>query len=95
MPDFPTLQCRLAVLSRPGGSRDALVVRTDVIALFQEAVDAVNATLAHFETIKRFALIPAEFTVAGGEITPTLKIKRRVIQERWRDVIEKLYSTQS
>jgi long-chain acyl-CoA synthetase len=91
VPDFSALERRLATMGRAGGTRDALVVRADVIALFQEAVDAVNATLAPFETIKRFALIPAEFTVAGGEMTPTLKVRRRVIEDRWRTVIENLY----
>lgn len=88
VPDFPALERRLAAV---GGMRDALVARADVVALFQEAVDAVNATLAPFETIKRFALLPSEFTVAGGEFTPTLKVKRRVVEERWRAGIEKLY----
>jgi long-chain acyl-CoA synthetase len=91
VPDFPALERQLAAMARAVGTRDALVVRADVIALFQEAVDAVNATLAPFETIKRFALIPSEFTVAGGEMTPTMKVKRRVVEDRWRRVIEHLY----
>ena len=70
---------------------DELVARADVAALFQEPVDAVNATLAPFQRIKRFALIPSEFTIAGGEVTPTMKVKPRVVEERWRAIIEKLY----
>ncbi len=93
VPDFPALERRLADLGRPGGAREELVARADVLALFQQAVDAVNSTLAPFQTIKRFALIPSEFTIAGGEITPTLKVKRRVVEERWRADIEKLYET--
>jgi len=91
VPDFLALDRRLATTGRPGGTRDALVARPDVIALFQEAVDSVNATLAPFETIKRFALIPSEFTIAGGEVTPTMKVRRRVVEDRWRAVIEQLY----
>ena len=91
VPDFPALERRLATMDRAGGTRDALVGRADVLALFQEAVDTVNATLAPFETIKRFALIPSEFTVAGGEMTPTMKVKRRVVEDRWQTVIEQLY----
>jgi long-chain acyl-CoA synthetase len=91
VPDFPALERQLAAMARAGGTRDALVVRADVIALFQEVVDAVNGTLAPFETITRFALIPSEFTVAGGEMTPTMKVKRRVVEDRWRRVIEQLY----
>jgi long-chain acyl-CoA synthetase len=91
VPDFPALSRRLATMDRAGGTRDALVGRADVLALFQEAVDTVNATLAPFETIKRFALIPSEFSVAGGEMTPTMKVKRRVVEDRWQTVIEQLY----
>ncbi|MBZ5559970.1 MAG: long-chain fatty acid--CoA ligase [Acidobacteriia bacterium] len=91
VPDFPALQRRLAALNRPAGTRDVLAARPDVIALFQEAVDAVNAGRAPFETIRRFALIPSEFTIETGEVTPTMKVKRRVIEERWRAVIETLY----
>jgi long-chain acyl-CoA synthetase len=91
VPDFAALQRRLAALNRPADTRDALVVRRDVIALFQEVVDAVNATRAPFEQIKRFALIPSEFTIESGEVTPTMKVKRRVVEERWRAVIERLY----
>jgi long-subunit acyl-CoA synthetase (AMP-forming) len=91
VPDFPALERRLAALNRAGGTREALVVRSDVVALFREAVDAVNASLAPFETIKRFTLIPSEFTVSGGELTPTMKVKRRVVEERWRAAIDTLY----
>ncbi len=54
-------------------------------------VDAVNAELARFETVKKFALLPGEFTVAGGELTPTLKLKRKVVTERYAAQIESMY----
>jgi long-chain acyl-CoA synthetase len=91
VPDFPALEHRLADLGLPGGTRETLVIRADVIDLFQTAVDDVNAALAPFETIKRFALLPSEFTTAGGELTPTLKVKRRVVEGRWRGMIDALY----
>jgi long-chain acyl-CoA synthetase len=91
VPDFHALQHRLAVLNHPWDTRDAIVARPDVVALFQEAVDAVNATRAPFEQIRRFAVIPSEFTMATGEITPTMKVKRRVVEQRWRAVIDTLY----
>lgn len=67
------------------------MARADVIDLFQRAVDGVNVRLAPFETSKRFALLPTEFTIPGGELTPTMKVKRRVVEERWRTVIDALY----
>ncbi len=51
-----------------------------------------TARLARYETIKRFALLPRELTVEAGELTPTLKLKRRVIAERHRETIEALYA---
>ena len=91
VPDFTALERRLADLNRPGGTRDAVVARADVIGLFQQAVDAVNAERAPFEQIKRFGLVPSEFTIATGEMTPTMKVKRRVVEQRWRALIDTLY----
>ena len=64
----------------------------DVHALVQQAVDEVNRDLSRFEQIKRFAIVPREFSAEEGEVTPTLKLKRRVIEERFADEIESLYS---
>ncbi len=55
-------------------------------------VEAINASLARFETIKRIALLPRELSVEKTELTPTLKLKRRVILERHAELIESLYS---
>ena len=58
-------------------------------------IDAINARLAPFEQIKRFALLEREFTFDGGELTFTLKLKRRVIDEHYREEIERLYAQPS
>jgi long-chain acyl-CoA synthetase len=92
VPAWSVLEPRLAALQRPFGSREELVARPDVIALFDEIVQALNRDLAQFEQIKRVALLPIELSIAGGELTPTLKVKRRVIEDRWRDQIEQLYA---
>ena len=91
VPDFPALERRLQALGRPPGTRGELVTRADVIALYQEIVDALNRELSQFERIKRIALLDAEFSIESGELTPTLKVKRKVVEQRWRDAIEKLY----
>ncbi len=91
-PAFPALGQRLRALGRAEEARDALVARPDVIALYQEIVDGLNRDLAHYEQIKKIALLPAEFTIAGGELTPTMKVKRRVIEDQWRGVIEEMYA---
>ena len=48
-----------------------------MLGLYQEIVDALNRDLAQFEQVKQIALLPAEFTIDGGELTPTLKVRRR------------------
>jgi long-chain acyl-CoA synthetase len=48
--------------------------------------------LAHFEMPKRLLLLPRDFTVEGGELTPTLKVRRRVVEQRHREAIEALYA---
>jgi long-chain acyl-CoA synthetase len=68
-----------------------LIHRPDVLALYQEIIDALNRELSQFERIKSIALLPAEFTVESGELTPTLKVKRKVVEQKWRDRIEALY----
>lgn len=92
VPDFDALGARLRALGRPGGTREELAARDDVRALYQELVDGVNGELAGFERIKRFALVPAELSIAGGELTPTMKLRRGVVESRWREVIEALYA---
>jgi long-chain acyl-CoA synthetase len=91
VPEFAALERRLQALGRPPGSREELVTRADVIALYQEVVDALNRDLSPFERIKRVALLPSEFTIASGELTPTLKVRRRLVEKRWSDRIEELY----
>jgi long-chain acyl-CoA synthetase len=91
VPAFAALERRLKELGRPPGTRAELVARPDVIALYQEIVDALNRELSQYERIKRIALLPAEFSIEGGELTPTLKVKRKVIEDKWRNAIESLY----
>jgi len=64
----------------------------DVRRYFEGVVEEVNRGLAGFETIKRFALLPADFSEAAGELTPTLKPRRRVVLEHQAAVIDGLYA---
>jgi long-chain acyl-CoA synthetase len=68
------------------------VSHEDAEAEVQRAVDAVNRDLSRFEQVKRFTILPRDFTAEDGEVTPTLKLKRRVCQEHFAAEIEALYS---
>jgi len=59
--------------------------------LIQEEIERLSGHLANFEKIHRFSLIDHDLTVESGEVTPTLKVKRRVVMEKYRDVIEAMY----
>ena len=58
----------------------------------QELVDDVNRDRTRVEQIKRFVILPRDFSQEEGEVTPTLKLRRRVIHEHFADEIEKLYA---
>jgi len=72
-------------------SRSELCRHPRIIDLIQRQIDGLTPNLAKYEKIKKVALLENEFTIEGGELTPTLKVKRRVIDQKYRDVIEKLY----
>lgn len=72
-------------------SRSDLVANPRVRAEYQALVDRVNATLANFETIKRFRIVPDEWTIDTGELTPSLKLRRRVIAQKYADDIAAFY----
>lgn len=81
--------------SRQAGIADAweqLVLRPEIVALFQKVVDDLNATLARYETIKHFKLLPHEFSIQRGELTPTLKIRRKVVQQNYQPELTMLYT---
>lgn len=72
-------------------SLGALAVDPELRALIAADVDAANETLASFETVKRFHVLARDFDVAAGELTPTLKVRRRAVLARYREEVEQLY----
>ena len=90
-PHFPLLEDWAKANGVPFNSRPELVAATKVRELYRGIVEDLNKKLAHFETIKKIIVVPDEFTVATGEITPTLKLKRRVIEARYKQQIDELY----
>jgi long-chain acyl-CoA synthetase len=61
-------------------------------AVVQQHLDSVNTTLASYETIKDFCILEKDFTVETGELTPTLKVKRNVVQEKYKELLDAMYA---
>jgi long-chain acyl-CoA synthetase len=73
-------------------SRGDLVRNPRVVEAYQRIVDDVNEGLAHFETLKKVLIVPDDFSVDAGEVTPTLKLRRRVIEQKYKEQIDAMYA---
>ena len=93
VPDWESLT---KALSETGAEfpKDRVELAKDpaAIKIVQKDISALTSTLVDYERIRRVALLPHEFTIDSGELTPTLKVKRRVVDERFGDLIEELYN---
>jgi long-chain acyl-CoA synthetase len=92
VPDFEVLAPWARERGLDAADPEALIADPRVRERFRQEVEAVNGTLAHYEQIVAWDLLPAEFTIETGELTPTQKVKRRVIHENYGDRIERLYA---
>jgi long-chain acyl-CoA synthetase len=68
-----------------------LTTKRAVRALIQQAIDDVNRTLPAYEQVKKFAILPIPFTVKDGTLTPSLKMKRRIIEDKYRHLLDSFY----
>jgi long-chain acyl-CoA synthetase len=93
VPDWEALAGAMqgrAVDSMPA-TREELSRHPETIKFVQREVMQLTSTLADYERVRRVALLPQEFTIDSGELTPTLKVKRRVVDEKYGSLIEELY----
>jgi long-chain acyl-CoA synthetase len=91
VPDFETLQAWAIQQGIEADDMSNLLGTEQIQALFTEEIQTVNGGLARYEQIRIWELLPADFTIETGELTPTQKIKRRVINEKFSGVIDHLY----
>ena len=75
-----------------GKNNEDLLKTDEVKKLFQTAIDEKNKNFGNWETIKKFHLMTTEWSIDGGELTPTMKVKRKVVLEKYKDIIERLYA---
>ena len=90
-PNFATLESWAGSQGIVFKDRAALVEDARVVSLYKGIVDALNASVAEFEKTKKFKVVAEEWGIETGELTPSMKMKRRVVAERYRDVIEGFY----
>lgn len=76
-------------------SSKAIIREPRVVKLYHDTVEKYNPLFNHVEQVKKFELLPDEWTIDGGELTPTLKLKRKVVMEKYRGIIESIYSPAS
>ena len=93
VPNFANLEADAKARGRAFDSRAALVAQPETRALLQAEIDQVNHDLASFEQIKKFTLLDRELSQETGELTPTLKVRRRIVAERFADAIAELYGS--
>lgn len=92
VPSFPNLKdwCRKNGIAYT--SNEEMIRDTKVLDMYKELVESFNKYFNHVEQIKKFELLPNEWTIETVELTPTLKLKRKVITEKFRDAIERIYA---
>jgi long-chain acyl-CoA synthetase len=91
IPDFESLKRYAKDKGMNHTSQEELVRHPEIRALITKEIDHVNATLARYEQIKYFTILDRAFDVASGELTPTMKIKRRVVNEKYQKQIDEMY----
>ena len=92
VPNFPNLRQYASEEDISSTSGNDLLNNAEIVAFVQAQVNRAMEPFAHFEQVKKVALLPREFSIENGELTPTLKVKRKVVLEHYDDLIESLYS---
>lgn len=75
-----------------GKSNEEIISNEKVIARIQEEVDTLNEKFGNWEKIKRFELTPDVWSIEGGQLTPTLKLKRKIVMQKYQDLFQKIYN---
>jgi long-chain acyl-CoA synthetase len=93
VPNFDNLEKWAREKGVAFSSREDLIGKAEVKTHYEVLVNALTKDLAQFEKIKKIALLAKEFTLEAGELTPTLKVKRRFVEQKYQAVIDNLYGT--
>ena len=91
VPSMPNLKEWMRQKNIPFVTNEDAVNNPEVLNLYKELIDSFNKFFNHVEQVKRFELLPNEWTIESGELTPTLKLKRKVIMEKYKEAYERIY----
>jgi long-chain acyl-CoA synthetase len=91
VPAFANLKDWCKQQDIPAGTNEDLIRDPKVLAFYHELVDGFNKYFSHVEQVKRFQLLPDEWTIESGEMTPKLSLRRKIVTEKFKDAIEKIY----
>ncbi len=92
VPNFDRLR-DVALEKKIAFEPETIDANPEIRALFQREIDAYNADKPHHEQIRAFALLPSDLTIEDGSITPTLKVKRRILESRYQGLIDRMYQS--
>lgn len=92
VPDYKLLELYASSNNIQVNGREELCKHPAVLKFFTERIETLQQDLAHYEQIKRFVLLPSPFTMENGELTNTLKVRRRMVYEHYADLIDKIYA---
>ena len=93
VPNFEMLESYAKLKELDDADTPAMLCRHPrILDLMERQIAAMTPNLAQFERVKRFALLERELSVDSGELTPTLKVKRRVVDEMYKETIDRIYS---
>ncbi len=92
VPSIPNLKEWMRHKDIPFTTNEDALHNPKVLTLYKELIESFNTFFNHVEQVKKFELLPHEWTIDSGELTPTLKLKRKVIMEKYKDVVERIYN---
>ncbi|MBU0710978.1 long-chain fatty acid--CoA ligase [bacterium] len=92
VPSFPNLETWAKDKELKWETRDELIKLPEVGELYDRVIEESMEGFAQFEKVKRYILLPQEFTIESGELTPSMKIRRNIVEKKYQDMINRLYS---
>ena len=91
VPSFPALEAYAEKLKITFASREEMIANSQIVKMMKAKLHAVQLNLANYQKVHKFTLLPAEFSIDTGEFTSTLKMKRKIISQKYKLLIEKMY----